>query len=63
MQSLTNEYNVYREASQCADALARLGSSVIFSFVVFVEPPPVVADLLALNVAGNICNKLVNSLI
>ena len=55
--------HIYREANQYADALARLGSSVIFSFVVFVEPPPVVADLLALNVAGNICNNLVNSLI
>ena len=55
--------HIYREANQYADALARLGSRVIFSFVVFVEPPPVVADLLALNVAGNICNNLVNSLI
>ena len=63
MQSLTNEYNVYREASQCADALARLGSSVIPSFVVFVEPPPVVANLLALDAASNFCNRLVNYLI
>ena len=55
--------HVYREANQCADALARLRSSVVFSFVVFVEPPHVVANLLALNVAGNICNNLVNSLI
>ena len=55
--------HMYREANQCADTLARLRSSVVFSFVVFVEPPPVVANLLALNVVGNICNKLVNSLI
>ena len=55
--------HVYREANQCADALARLGSSVVSSFVVFVEPPPVVANLLALDVAGNICNRLVNNLI
>ena len=55
--------HMYREVNQCADTLARLRSSVVFSFVVFVEPPHVVANLLALNVAGNICNKLVNSLI
>ena len=52
-----------REANQCADALARLGSNVIPSFVVFVEPPPVVANPLALDAAGNFCNKLVNCLI
>ena len=55
--------HVYREANQCADTLARLGSSVIPSFVIFVEPPPVGANLLALDAAGNFCNKLVNCLI
>ena len=55
--------HVYREANQCADALARLGSNVIPSFVVFVEPPPVVANLLSLDAAGNFCNRLVNYLI
>ena len=51
--------HVYREANQCADALARLGSSVVSSFVVFVEPPPVVVSLLALEEAGFCCNRLV----
>ena len=55
--------HVYREANQCADALARLGSSVISSFVVFVEPPPMVANSLAVDAAGNFCNRLVNCLI
>ena len=55
--------HVYREVNQCADTLARLGSSVIPSFVIFVEPPPVVANLLALVAAGNFCNKLFNCLI
>ena len=50
--------HVYREANQCADALARLGSSVVPSFVVFVEPPPVVAKVLALDAAGNVCNRI-----
>ena len=53
--------HVYQEANQCANALARLGSSVVSSFVVFVEPPPVVVNLLALDVVGNFCNKHVNS--
>ena len=51
--------HVYREANQCSDALARLGSSVVSSFVVFVEPPPVVVNLLALDEAGFCCNRLV----
>ena len=53
--------HVYREANQCVDALARLGSSVVSSFVVFVEPPPVVVNLLSLDEAGNFCNRLVSS--
>ena len=52
---------MYREANQCADALARLGLSVVSSFIVFVEPPPVVVNLLALDEAGNFCNRLVSS--
>ena len=54
---------MYREANQCADALARLGSSVVPPFFVFVEPPPVVAKVLALDAAGNVCNRIVNCLI
>ena len=50
---------MYREANQCSDALARLGSSVVSSFVVFVEPPPVVVNLLALDEADFFCNRLV----
>ena len=55
--------HVYREANQCADALAKLGSSVVPPFFVFVEPPPVVAKVLALDAAGNVCNRIVNCLI
>ena len=51
--------HVYWKANQCADALTRLGSSVVSSFVVFVEPPPVVVSLLALDEAGFCCNRLV----
>ena len=53
--------HVYREANQCADTLARLGSSVVSSFFVFVEPPPMVVSLLAFDEAGNFCNRLISS--
>ena len=53
--------HVYWEANQCVDALARLRSSVVSSFFVFVEPPPVVVSLLAFDEAGNFCNRLISS--
>jgi len=53
--------HVYREVNQCADALARLGSSVVSSFVDFVEPPPVVVSLLAFDEASSFCNRLIGS--
>ena len=52
---------VYREANQCADALARMGSSVISSFAVFVILLLVVASLLAFDEVGSFCNKLISS--
>ena len=53
--------HVYREANQCADALARLGSSVVSSFFVFVELPPVVVSLLAFDEADSFCNRVISS--
>ena len=53
--------HVYQEANQCVDALARLGSTVVSSFVVFVEPPLVVVSLLAFDEAGSFCNRLISS--
>ena len=40
-----------------------ISASVVPSFFVFVEPPPVVAKVLALDAAGNVCNRIVNCLI
>ena len=53
--------HVYREANQCADALARLGSSVVSSFFVFVELPLVVVSLLAFDEADSFCNRVISS--
>ena len=53
--------HVYREANQCADALARLRSTVVFSLVVFVEPSSVGVSLLAFDEAGSFCNRLISS--
>ena len=53
--------HVYREANQCVDALARLGSSVISSFAIFVVPLPMVVSLLAFAEAGSFCNRLISS--
>ena len=53
--------HVYREANQCADALARLRSTVVFSLVVFVEPSSVGVSLLAFDEADSFCNRLISS--
>ena len=37
--------HIYREANQCADALAKLGASSVDSFVIFLYPPPVVESI------------------
>ena len=53
--------HVYWEANQGADALARLRSTVVFSFVVFVEPSSMGVSLLAFDEAGSFCNRLISS--
>ena len=53
--------HTYREANQCADALARIGARRNFTFVAFVEPPPVVESLLVHDKANTFCNRLVSS--
>ena len=51
----------YREVNQYVDALVKMGTSNNFSFVVFVEPQPVVGTLLAFDKANMFCNRLTNS--
>ena len=52
--------HAFREANQCADALAKLGSQSLYSFAVFCNPPPVVESILAFDKANMRCNRLLN---
>ena len=51
--------HTFCEANQCADTLVRFGGSSISNFVVFLSPPPVVADLLLADKEAAFCNRLV----
>ena len=53
--------HAFREANQCANALAKLGAQSLYRFVVFCNPPPVVEAILAFDKANMHCNRLVNS--
>ena len=44
--------HVYREANQCADALARIGITSDVHFLLFAHPPPVVDRLCTLDIEG-----------
>ena len=63
MQEIPNKQIIhsYREANQCADALAKLGANSLDSFVIFLYPPPVVDILLAADKACVRCNRIINS--
>ena len=52
--------HIYREANQCADALAKLGASSVDSFVIFLYPPSVVESIIAFDKASLRCNRLIN---
>ena len=52
--------HIYREANQCADALAKLGASSVDSFVIFLYPLPVVESIIASDKANLRCNRLIN---
>ncbi|XP_050263839.1 uncharacterized protein LOC126708061 [Quercus robur] len=58
--STTIQY-IFREANQCADALAKFGATLSSDFVNFVNPPPVVEDLLAFDKAEPYCNRLIST--
>ena len=51
--------HTFREANQCADMLARFGGSSISNFVVFLNPSPVVVDILLANKENSYCNILI----
>ena len=51
--------HLYKEANQCADALARIGSTSDVPFLLFAHPPPVVDRLCTLDIERAFCNRLV----
>ncbi len=51
--------HVFREANQCADAMAKLSLNLDVSFITFVNPPLVVVNLLAFDKAKLYCNCLI----
>ena len=53
--------HTFREANQCTDVLARLRARSDPFFVVFLNPLPVVASLLAFEKSDMYCNRLVYS--
>ena len=53
--------HTFRKANQCAGILAIFGGSSISNFVVFLNPPPVVADILLANKETSYCNRLVSA--
>ena len=51
--------HAYREANQCADALAHIVSNSNVPFILFVHPPPVVDWLCTPDIEGAFCNRLI----
>ena len=51
--------HAYREANQYADALANLGLNLEVPFMDFVNPPPMVENLLAFDKAELFCIHIV----
>ena len=51
--------HMYKEANQCTDVLARIGSTSDVPFFLFAHPPLVVERLRTLDIEGAFCNRLV----
>lgn len=51
--------HVYREANSCVDQLAKMGANLYTDHLFLYNPPPVVVDLLVMDKAGHVCNKLI----
>ena len=52
--------HAFREANQCADALAKMGAQSLCSLDVFCNPMSMVEAILAADKANMYCNRLVN---
>ena len=55
---ITRNFYVYREANSCADRLTRMGAELTLDHLFLCNPPPMVIDLLSVDKAGHVCNKL-----
>ena len=55
----STDHRIFREASQCADALAKFGAAQYFNYANFDNPPAVVENLLAFDKAKFNCNRLI----
>ena len=53
--------HAYQEANQCADALAKLVATSLPSFVVFLNPLPLMERISAHDKTDMYCNRIVNS--
>ena len=58
---ITRNFSVYREANSCADRLARMGAELTLEHLFLCNPPSVVVDLVAMDKAGHVCNRLIVS--
>jgi hypothetical protein len=61
LQAFTSQLvkHVYREVNQCADALANLTLHLELSSTIFVNPAPVVENLLSFDKADFYCNRII----
>ena len=53
--------HIFKEANQCADALAKFGVTLSSDYVNFVYSPTMVEDLLTFNKAELYCNRLIRN--
>ena len=51
--------HVYREANCYVDRLAKMGIDLYTEYFFLYNPPPMVVDLLALDKASHVCNRLI----
>ena len=57
---ITRNFSVYREANSWVDGIARMGAEFTLDHL-FLCPPSVVVDLVAMDKAGHVYNRLIVS--
>ena len=59
MQCNTRNFYVYKEVNSCADRLAKMGAELTSNHLFLCNPPSIVVDLLSMDKAGRVCNRLI----